>query len=305
MPPRVKLYIYSNAKPHSHDLDPPFVNTVPLSQKGIQDHCDVVCPDEADYFYMGQFSDASKNEEMCAKNFMYWEKYPDRHIADIEGDWPNRKIPEHLKQSWLTINGVPSEMKDWPRLVIRPTFSKLFLQLIKSPPKFLAPNNRRFFFKGYPDPWGVRAKLYYVIQTSNLDADYVLTAKWNGHNDPENSVAKSYTSQMESGCFALCPRGVGHDSVRFFEACMFGRIPVVVGDNIIMGEEWGVDTSFAIKISQHESLLDIKKQLVQVSKMSGEEVYERASAARRYFTNTVLSYFQDPTMYFLEKLCIM
>jgi hypothetical protein len=304
MPPRVKLYIYRDAKPHAHDSDPGYENTVPLSQQGIKDHCDVVQdPEEADYFYMGQFSDGSKLEDLGQEKFTYLERWPERHVADIEGDWMNRKVPEHLRNCWLTINGAPLEMTDWPRLVIRPTFSKLFLHLVKNPPKFLAPNNRRFVFKGFTDPWGLRARLAYVLKTSNLDYDYQLTAKWNGYNDPANSVAKSYTNMMESGCFALCPRGSGHDSVRFFEACSFGRIPVIVGDNIIMGEESKRGDTCFFRIPQKQSFKEMRQKLEELARMTDDEVSNHARFAYLYFQNVILKYFRDPTAYLLERLC--
>ena len=58
---KTKLYIYPQAKPHEHDtnsagMSQHLKNTVPLSQKGIREHCIVTSPDAADYFYMGQFA---------------------------------------------------------------------------------------------------------------------------------------------------------------------------------------------------------------------------------------------------------
>ena len=51
---KIKLYVYPNAREHVHDDTEIYFNTVPLSKKGIEDYCELVSPEEADYFYMGQ-----------------------------------------------------------------------------------------------------------------------------------------------------------------------------------------------------------------------------------------------------------
>ena len=38
---KYKIFIYDDAKPHAHDQDPVYENTVPLSNIGIKKHFDV------------------------------------------------------------------------------------------------------------------------------------------------------------------------------------------------------------------------------------------------------------------------
>ena len=56
---KIKLYIYPQARGHVHD-DPyahhvngvsQYINTVPLSKQGVEDHFQLVSPDKAEYFY--------------------------------------------------------------------------------------------------------------------------------------------------------------------------------------------------------------------------------------------------------------
>ena len=114
---KIKLYIYENSKKHEHDtnssgMSSDLYNTVPLSEKGISDHCIVVTdPKEADYFYMGQFSqDKMEILKIKKQDYKYFEGNEKRHILDIDGEGgfeaSNRPaIPKWLRNSIITTNG--------------------------------------------------------------------------------------------------------------------------------------------------------------------------------------------------------
>ena len=73
MTKKINLFIYPIAKPHVHDNESmhlvngtsQYLNTVPMSKLGIETYFEIVEPNDADYFYMGQFSDGMEipNEE--------------------------------------------------------------------------------------------------------------------------------------------------------------------------------------------------------------------------------------------------
>lgn len=59
------------------------------------------------------------------------------------------------------------------------------------------------------------------------------TGKWHLEKSPEDQKRHSllFRETMESSNFALCPRGTGPGTLRFWEALCFGCIPVVISDD--------------------------------------------------------------------------
>ncbi len=168
---KIKLYIYPHAKQHTHDKTDLYYNTVPLSKKGIQDHFVLSPPEKADYFYMGQLSD---DIVINKEKFEFFEGKEERHICDIEGDWFQKKIPQWLEESILTINSVKKEYVEKNiKMFIRPTFSHLFMEIIKNnlELKFNFNDNRSFGFKGLPDPLHVREKMWAACKSSQIKFD--------------------------------------------------------------------------------------------------------------------------------------
>ena len=53
---------------------------------------------------------------------------------------------------------------------------------------------------------------------------------WTLPADARTALARSYTESVRASRFALCPRGRGLNSRRFFETLALGRIPVLYGD---------------------------------------------------------------------------
>jgi hypothetical protein len=237
---------------------------------------------------MGQFPDGY---EVDLNKFEYFNDNKGRHLCDIEGDWLNRERPDIPN---MTINGAPLGMKG--NLFIRPTFSTLFVSMMQRQDKFDLPGNKSFGFQGYPDPFGLRVRLRDLVK--RFPNEYNLTTKWNGLTDSKETH-QSYEDMMKRHVFHLCPRGCGHDSVRFFECCFYGRIPIIVGDNYLFGELEGVDLSFVYRVTQY-SPEQIQSVLKQVYELSWEEIEKKSRAARNYFDTYVRAYMKDPTAYYLN-----
>ena len=88
-----------------------------------------------------------------------------------------------------------------------------------------------------------------LLSKTNINHECVLTNHWNGPSETGGAEHQAFEELMKECTFALCPRGCGHDSARFFEACFFQRIPIVIGDNILFGQLDGIDLSFCYRIS--------------------------------------------------------
>ena len=301
----IKLFIYPEAKKHVHDQHPIYYNTVPFSVEGIKKHCIVTTnPNEADLFYMGQFSDGSTDNELN-RDWKYLKQYTDKHVCDIEGDWPNRRPPEFLRYCKITINGLD---KDWeyPNAFVRPTFSFLLLKLAKELllPEFNYNKYNSFGFMGFPEPFGIRTTLSHIFSKNagnGLLGEVILNHQWLAPTETDDEKSIKYQKFMQKHNLALCPRGMGRDSVRFFEACYYGRCPVVIGNNILFEQKIIDSMDFCYFISTHNlTIQSLMYKLMCIQNEKPEVIIEKGKRAQQFFT-VVKKYFNDPTEFFLAS----
>ena len=298
---KIKLYIYPHAKQHTHDKTDLYYNTVPLSKKGIQDHFVLSPPEKADYFYMGQLSD---DIVINKEKFEFFEGKEERHVCDIEGDWFQKKIPQWLEESILTINSVKKEYVEKNiKMFIRPTFSHLFMEIIKNnlELKFNFNDNRSFGFKGLPDPLHVREKMWAACKSSQIKFDIEFNDKWAAQTSPSSSLRKKYCKKIMGNTFSLCPRGSGLDSARFFESCFFSRIPVFISHSpYIFGSHYNIEKPFYFQIDADLSVEEIRENLIKIHNTSTSDLKEMSYNSKMFFEDCVRNYFNDPTKNFLE-----
>jgi hypothetical protein len=87
------------------------------------------------------------------------------------------------------------------------------------------------FCGAYTHP--VRKILIENLKKSIIKCDFIIRKKfWNGIQGDKKSH-REFELNMESSEFALCPRGKGTFSIRFYEALKAGRIPVVTSDILL------------------------------------------------------------------------
>ncbi len=275
-----------------------------MSAKGIKEHFTLTRdPAEADYFYMGQLDDDAPRD-ITDQNFAHFKKWPHKHIIDIEGDWPNRRLPYWLTGSIVTINGLYHEDYRIPsKVFIRPTFSKLLVYLAKND---FSPANRALFhsygFKGLPDPHGLRQRMKAAFRGSNLPNYIEFNPTWNGPTSIWHPIVTAYQNVLKEHSLALCPRGNGRDSVRFFEACFFGRVPVVIGSNILFGSYYTGEKDFVKFIWEDISEETMRDNLQVIYKSIDEDTaWAMGQKARAFFDKYVRAYFADPTLYFITN----
>lgn len=296
------IYLYPNSIPHLHDTVEEYKNIVPFSLGIINNYCKITNdPLNCDYFYIGQWHDQITPD---FRQFPYLDKYPEKHIIDIEGDGTNRNIPNSLFSSILTINslnkGLLSLLKKKP--YVRPTFSKLLVDCAKNRYDRFTLGKRSFGFIGLSDPWGVRHRMAKILNNLNINKEIILRNDWNGLTHKDSPIVKKYEELMMRNSFALCPRGAGEDSVRFYEACFFERVPVIIGNNILPGELDGYDVSFAFRINYDESEQNQMTKFLQIYSISDDEILERSIRARKYFEDIIRPQIQKPTERFIKWL---
>jgi len=292
----IHLHIYDNAVMPVHDNDRVYRNTVPFCFDGLYQHT-VNTPilNDVDY-YMGQFNDSSKlSLDYLETNFKNFNKCPERHILDIEGDWAYRDVPEEIFKTGckFIMNGVKSNYSEYlHNIFVRPTFSKNLMSLVKKK-AFYHPNyNRVFSFRGLPDPHGVRNEMKCFFDDNGFDNNIQFTHSWKGSSNDKKDHYK-FAENILGGTFSLCPRGTGVDSVRFLESCFYGRIPIVISDNICFGHDFNKPFYFQMDRIDSAAINEISKLPINV-------INEYSRNAVEFFNTYVKEYFADPTLQFIK-----
>ena len=305
---KVKLYVYPHARPHDHDTSGFCENSVPFSKKGIEDNCVLTTPDQAEYFYMGQFNnDRGDLARYKPSDFKYFVGNEDRHICDIEGEGgfeaSNRSaIPSWLNNSVITTMGPLKKYKYIKYLFTRPTFSKLLLDIINNQDKdFEFPKHNSFGLRAYMNH-KIRALTVYVLHHSDYRKELHVNKRWQGLSEIGSNTQRDFIDTMLNNSISLCPRGSGIDSVRLLETCYYGRVPVLISDHdYYLFAEDRHDTSFCYRICQENMTPEfLKEKLDIIYNTPNHELEEKSKLAKEYFETVVREYFKDPTLYFLK-----
>jgi hypothetical protein len=206
---------------------------VPFSEEGIAQHCELVGPDDAEFFYCGQFDDLSRHL-MRPERFPYFYRRESDHIFDLQGDHSDSQIPTAFRHSLFTAQNATKDKRDW-NLLARPPYSRLLLDMVKNPRAPMFPKQHGAVFIGQKDPNGVRERLYRRIQDGcygDLPVVWHWREKWNAFTSVDSPEVKSYEEEMSRWEIALCPTGYGQATIRYYEACGFGMTPAEYGSGL-------------------------------------------------------------------------
>ena len=299
----MKLYIYPKGRQQDAEVDGWRTNTTPLSEEGLKKHCEIVPYEEADYYYIGQLS-CGTMQHISPNFFEHLNKNPNKHIAAIEGDWETSVIPDWGLQCILFGNENKYNKKDF---MTRPSMSPLLLHLVRNYNNIQyenkIPDNKSFGFRGQVDPHGVRIKIDRILKGNNLPHEILWNAHWGLVHDlkANNAFIQEYSRVMVENIFSLCPRGVANCSSRHYETCFFGRIPVIVGNIMMLGDDY-YDMSFMYKIDPALPDEEMLNEFNKIYNTPVKELHERCHAARQYFEDVIIKYYEDPTLFFINFL---
>ena len=291
------IFIYPSAPRAIHDCIEGFFGTTPFGGDDITNHFRVVDnPKAADLFWMGQYNDKVKERWLLHPNrFAHFWDYPDKHVIELEGDWRDQDFPLWLKPTRIiTGNAHPSHFEQGWRIFVRPVMSPLLLRLVRDPPDFRPPVQHRMWFRGQRDSRGVREKLAQALQLSRVDHTFTFLENWSVYAPPDSEVAMTYCAMMKEYSTALCPRGEGMATCRFYEACAFGRTAVVVADNVLAGvppDGWPTRIPDGLSVEGMAAFL---------SSIYEKPHYDLCQLSRSYFDGWLTPYFRDPTKMFLN-----
>ena len=299
MKPKVYFYPGSRA-PSLYERDG-YIDCVPFSPQGIAKWIEPTDnPDEAQFFYCGQFHDKDA-WKLNPNKFEFFQGRESRHALDIEGDWRGMIIPEWLRPCVMTAMNVPERNRGWS-IMARPGCSKLLVYLAREAPRgFSLPRKREFFFRGQRDSRGLRIHLGQLFAKSSLPGNYLFNESWGAIADVDSKIVADYQEAMRGSAFILCPAGEGQATLRMYEACYYGRIPILLADCLWAWEDM-TDVSFCFRIPSSTSDEEILAALENILAISDSELEDRCRMAALYFEHVVRFYFRDPTEFFLTWL---
>ena len=296
-----KVYFYPGSRALSlHERDG-YIDCIPFSPQGIERWMEPVNdPDQASLIYCGQFHDKDA-WKLNPSKFEFFQGRESRHVFDIEGDYRGMDIPEWLRPCIMTAMNVPERNRDW-NIMARPGCSRLLVHLAREAPSgFRMPVKRQFWFRGQRDSRGLRERLVKTLDASDLPSETALNAFWGAILAPDDPRVRDFSLAMRESAFVLCPAGEGQATLRMYEACHFGRIPVVIADCLWTWEDV-TDVSFAFRISPQANDEKIVKALTDIFAIPDSELEDRCRMAALYFEHVVKRYFHDPTESFLTWL---
>lgn len=292
-----KVYFYPGSRdPTIHEREG-YVDCVPFSPQGMRWIEPTDNPEETQLFYCGQFHDKDA-WRLNPNKFEFFRGRESKHILDIEGDWRGMGIPEWLRPCILTAMNQREKYPGW-NIMARPGCSRLLVHLAREAPSgFTMPLKRRFWFQGQRDSMGLRERMVKILDASKLPSETALNAFWGAILLPHDPRVVAFASAMRESAFILCPAGEGQATLRMYEACCYGRIPIVIADCLWTWEDV-TDVSFAFRISPQVGDEEMAKALADIFSMAESELEDRCRMAAMYFEHVVKRYFHDPTDFLL------
>lgn len=293
---KIKAYLYEHAPPHVHDQIIGYENSVPFSEQGIKDWCELVPAKKAELFLCGQYND-SQRWMLQPNRFEWFKGNESRHVFDLEGDQSHLSFLPWMRPCLITAMNAEPNHRNWNCLV-RPGCSTLLMDMVKNPRPFTMPEETGFFFMGQVDPNGLREKVSRAFFDADVTGEFVWTNQWNAVSPLNYKDVIKYERGMKHWSFALCPAGTGQMTVRYFEACGMGRIPIVIADNLLF------DEPFKLGVRLNTSLPEqiLSAHLSNFQRMKGPVLDACYKNAHEHFEKEIRRYFHDPTEYFLQRM---
>lgn len=184
-----------------------------------------------------------------AESLPFFHHQPERHIFWSSHDDPRSPVPEAIfcktsvnKHEPGKFISVPYQTDD---LGSRCHFDALQIKW-------------QTCFVGYPGSSPLREELLLAIAASKVLSSHLdIASKFHWHLDAviQRERRENYLNTLAASLTALCPRGEGMNSIRFFETLSIGRIPILMADDYPLPfEELIPYHRFVISIAEHDCL---------------------------------------------------
>jgi hypothetical protein len=204
----------------------------------------------------GITDDPGGNEHVVdfLRSMPFYEECEERHLFFFnDHDWPG---PVGVK--CVVVNSSTSRENPNPNQV---SFPFIIKDMVKERPIPSQKLTYHTFFSGYAGSDPVRVKLLdalvrFTEKEKRLKAYIDGVAACHFHiADPglKDRRRERYLEVMRQSITALCPRGTGQNSIRFFESMCMGKIPVLISDHCVLPLEGEIDWgSLLFRIAESE-----------------------------------------------------
>lgn len=297
----LKVWFYPTAKPPEHDSYEWYANTVPFCKAGIEKWVQPCYKDTAEFLWLGQVSPVNRHDATWL--FLKHGSARIKTIADIQGDFLPGSFMDEFQSCIRIACGAPFYWRVTNNVFPRPTMSRMLVEWARNSPDrwMVAPDSVRFGFIGKTDRASIRQKVAAAADLARIPGEIILKPEWNGPSEPHDQCRHDFMRNMVQSTIALCPQGEGVATARFYEACAMGRMPVIIGETMLLGEDQ-FDMSFVTQLSADLSVSELAGELVKLAVLPLSEVIQRGQKAHAYWENIVVDYFNDPTRFFIRWL---
>lgn len=292
----MKLYIHPESKLCSQEsYFKDYEKYVPLTRAGISSIFTVTSSiQDCDYIFLGQICEG---QEIPQEFIDLCNKYKRKVIVDIEGDFGSSLFHSCFKQV-TTCAGGPDKNWGLENCFVRPHLSKVLIELYKSgyPLKHSSEKNKNFFFQGQINVLNRVKMIESFIESKIENIIFKVQPIWGANKSIKDS---DYCQTMNDNLLSLCPRGVGGSSIRLYESCYFGCVPIILGSDRMMAED-EYDTSFAFKLQDYNNKTEILKLIKIINETDHQCLISKGIKARKYYDDIIKPYLDSPSNEFLK-----
>jgi len=294
----MKLYIHPKSKLCSQELEfSLYEKYVPLTRINILKHINRTTNiEDSDYIFLGQICEG----QQISQEFVdLCNKYKRKVIVDIEGDFGSSLFHSCFKQV-TTCAGGPDKTWGLENCFVRPHLSKVLIELYEQEysSKHTSEKSINFFFQGQVNVLNRVKMIESFVESKIENIVFKLQPTWGANKSVKDS---DYCQTMSDNLLSLCPRGVGGSSIRLYESCYFGCVPIVLGCDRMMAEDY-YDTSFAFKLEDYNNKNEILKLIKIINQTDKQSLIERGLKAKKYYNDIVKPYLTDPMSEFINWL---
>ena len=232
------------------------------------------------------------------KNLNFFEQQKTKHIFFLPGD--NKNIFDCMKNSIVFTVSPSMENNALPLYYTSPTVCDKIIDIKECPVDIC--------FHGSLNTHPIRPKaintLYHIKKyKTSIHCNFEFIE----YLDEKEYLRYIYKKSLEECKFVLCPRGRGSNSIRFYEAINFGKIPILISDDVKLPLRSKIDYSeFCIEMQEKnyhkiEQYVDnfLKTHDIQKASLKAKEISQTWFAMDtldKFVTESVREYnSQKPT----------
>jgi hypothetical protein len=102
----------------------------------------------------------------------------------------------------------------------------------------------------------LRHKIFQALQQTDIKTDFIIRQGfWAPEINSKIKARKQYYQNLINNKFALCVRGSGNFSFRFYESLCFGRVSILIDTDVVL--------PFSNKINWSEHIIAVKPEEIQ------------------------------------------